>query len=126
MARYTTVNIMKINACNATIKMWNIDQPAPKIAPKIVPVTPVAAHRPINKNITSPAYILPNSRNEWESGFEIYSIRLKAKFATNNNGLNIRPIAPPMLFGIAKLGEPNGAQNNSWIQPPNPLTLIEN
>ena len=66
MAKYTTVNIMKMNACNATIKMWKMDQPAPKIAPATVPVKPVAAQRPSKRNITSPAYIWPSYR-DWET-----------------------------------------------------------
>src|SRR3990167_3044408 len=99
---------MKINACNATIRMWKIDQPAPKIAPKIVPETPVAAHKPNSRKITSPAYILPNNRNECESGFETYSIRLNRKLAGHTHTLL-----------------PKGEQNNSCTQPPKPLTLIE-
>ena len=87
MAKYTTVNIMKINACRATIKMWKIDQPAPRIAPKIVPEIPVAAHIPSNKKITSPAYILPKSRNECESGFETYSIKLNRKLRGSTQNL---------------------------------------
>ena len=83
MAKYTTVNIMKINACNATIKIWKIDQPAPKIEPNIVPDKPVAAHMPNNQNITSPAYILPKRRNECDNGFETYSIKLNKKFSGN-------------------------------------------
>ena len=88
--------------------MWKIDHPAPKIAPNIVPETPVAAHKPINEKITSPAYILPNNRNECESGFEIYSIILNKKLA-----------------GHTQILVPNGEQNSSCTQPPKPLTLIE-
>ena len=99
---------MNMKACNATIKMWNIDQPAPKIAPKMVPDTPVAAHKPNSKKITSPAYILPNSRNEWDSGLDTYSIRLNKKLA-----------------GQTQILLPNGAQNNSCTKPPKPFTLTE-
>ena len=99
---------MNMKACNATIKMWNIDQPAPKIAPNMVPDTPVAAHRPNSKKITSPAYILPNSRNEWDNGLDTYSIKLNKKLA-----------------GQTQILLPNGAQNNSCTKPPKPFTLTE-
>ena len=102
-----------MNACKATINMWNIDHAAPNKAPEIVPAILVAASIPMSMKITSPAYILPNKRNECDSGFEMYSIILNAKFAKNNSGLNNRPRAPPIFLGTLKLGEPKGEQKTS-------------
>src|SRR3974390_1719617 len=56
----------------------------------------------------SPAYMLPNSRNECESGFDTYSMKLNIRLAGHSSTL-----------------EPNGAQNSSCTQPPRPLTAIE-
>src|SRR5882672_2352751 len=87
--------------------MWKIAQPRPRIEPKMVPARPVAAHIHSSRNRISPAYMLPNSRSECDSGFDTYSTRLNRKFAGQRSGL-----------------EPNGAQNSSWIQPPRPLDEI--
>src|SRR5690606_5139104 len=107
MDRYTTVKVMKMNACRVTIRMWKIAQPIPRNAPKNVPTRPVAAHMPSNRKITSPAYILPNRRREWERGLETYSMTLKRKFGIQTSGLL-----------------PKGEQNSSCSQPPRPLTWI--
>ena len=84
-----SADIISSGSEDHSIKIWNIDQPAPRIAPKIVPEIPVAAHIPSNKKITSPAYILPNSRSECESGFDTYSIKLNRKF--NGKTQNLVP-----------------------------------
>src|SRR3989338_1229640 len=104
---YTTVNIMKMNACKTTIKMWKIAQPELNTAPNIVPASPVAAHMPSNRKMISPAYMLPNRRNACESGLEMYSIRLNRKLAGQTSGC-----------------APKGEQNNSCTQPPRPFTLM--
>ena len=87
--------------------MWKIAQPRPSTKPKTVPTRPVAAHSHSSRNMISPAYMLPNSRSECDSGLDMYSTRLNRKLAGHSSGL-----------------EPNGAQNSSWIQPPTPLTLM--
>src|SRR5216110_1756470 len=87
--------------------MWKIAQPRPRIEPKIVPASPVAAHIQSSRNRISPAYLLPNSRSECDSGLEMYSTQLKRKFAGQSSGF-----------------EPNGAQNNSWTKPPAPLAAM--
>src|SRR5260221_11937380 len=84
--------------------MWKIAQPGPRIEPKIVPARPVAAHIHSSRNRISPAYMLPKSRSECDSGFEMYSTQLKRKLA-----------------GQSRTFEPNGAQNSSWMKPPAPL-----
>src|SRR3954463_10292769 len=102
------VSIMKMYACSSTIRMWKIDQPRPSSEPKIVPVSPVAAHIQSSKNRISPAYMLPKRRSECDSVFEMYSTIWKRKLA-----------------GISSGCEPNGAKNNSCSQPPRPLTETE-
>src|ERR1051325_5535723 len=84
--------------------MWKIAQPRPRIEPKMVPARPVAAHIHSSRNRISPAYMLPNSRSECDSGFEMYSTQLNRKFAGHSSGF-----------------EPNGAQNSSWKKPPTPF-----
>src|SRR5262245_56746197 len=82
-------------------------QPAPRIELKKLPANPVAAHRPSSKKMISPAYMFPYKRSERESGLDRYSTRLNRKLNGQSRGL-----------------APNGEQNNSWIQPPSPFTLI--
>ena len=72
----------------------------------MVPTRPVAAHSHSSRKMISPAYMLPNSRSECDSGLEMYSTRLNRKLAGHSSGF-----------------EPNGAQNSSWIQPPRPFDL---
>ena len=55
----------------------------------------------------SPAYMLPYSRSECDSGFDTYSTTLNSRLKAQSSGLL-----------------PNGEQNSSWIQPPRPLTLM--
>ena len=59
--------------------MWNIAHPAPRNALKNTPKTPEAANIPMRRNITSPAYMFPNSRNECDNGLDTYSIMLNKK-----------------------------------------------
>ena len=51
--------------------------------------------------------MLPKSRSECDSGFEMYSTRLNSRLTGHSSGC-----------------APNGAQNSSWIQPPSPLAAI--
>src|SRR3977135_937493 len=89
--------------------MWKIAQPNPRIEPNIVPASPVAAHIQSSRNRISPAYMLPNSRSECDSGFHTQSTQLNRRFAGQSNGF-----------------VPNGVQNSSWIQPPRPLAAMVN
>src|SRR5450759_3127643 len=102
------VSIIKIYACSTTIRMWNMDQPTPRMAPKNAPLRLVAAHSHSSRKMISPAYMLPYSRSECDSGLDTYSTMLNRKLNGHNSGF-----------------EPKGAQNNSWIQPPSPLTAME-
>ena len=88
--------------------MWNIAHPAPRNALKNTPKTPEAANIPMRRNITSPAYMFPNSRNECDNGLDTYSIMLNKKLAGQTKGL-----------------DPNGAQNKSCNHPFMPCTLIQ-
>src|SRR3990172_5748870 len=81
------------------------------MAPNTVPTTPVAAQRPSNKKIISPAYMLPNSRNECDKGLEMYSARLNKRLNSSSNGDNQSGLTP------------KGEQNSSCMKPPTPLTL---
>src|SRR3990172_3468190 len=81
------------------------------MAPNTVPTTPVAAQRPSNKKIISPAYMLPNSRNECDKGLEMYSTRLNKRLNSSSNGDNQNGLTP------------KGEQNSSCMKPPTPLTL---
>src|SRR5882724_1734575 len=89
--------------------MWKIAQPQPSRVPAKVPTKPVDAHIQSSRKMISPAYMLPNSRSECDNGLDTYSMKLNIRFAGHSSGF-----------------EPNGAQNNSWIQPPRPLQEIEN
>src|SRR3970040_2094119 len=89
--------------------MWKIAQPSPRMDPKMVPARPVAAHIHNSRKSISPAYMLPNSRSECDSGFETYSTRLKSKLNSQSSGL-----------------EPDGAQNSSWIHPPRACAEMKN
>src|SRR3954471_7184050 len=84
--------------------MWKIAQPRPRIEPKMVPARPVAAHIHSSRNRISPAYMLPKSRSECDSGFEMYSTQLNRKLAGQRSGF-----------------EPNGAQNSSCMKPLTPF-----
>ena len=54
--------------------MWKIAQPSPRTTPSIdADRRPVAAHIHSSRKMISPAYMLPNSRSECESGLETYS-----------------------------------------------------
>ena len=59
----------------------------------------------------SPAYMLPKSRSECDSGLETYSTRLNSKLNATSSGESHSGRVP------------NGAQKSSCIQPPMPLTL---
>src|SRR5690349_20332850 len=100
------VSIMKMYACSTTIRMRKMAQSSPKKEPKTVPTRPVAAHVHSSKNMSSPAYMLPYNRSEWDNGLERYSIALNRRFSGNT--------LPP-----------NGEQNSSCIQPPQPLAATE-
>src|SRR5690349_25174653 len=97
------------------MRTWKISQPRASITEAVHPTKPpnesalFAAHSHSSRNRISPAYMLPNSRSECDSGLEMYSTQLKRKFA-----------------GHSRKWEPNGAQNSSWIQPPTPFAAIEN
>src|SRR6266446_1571599 len=67
----------------------------------------LAASKPSNRKMISPAYMFPNSRRLCDNGLETYSTALKSRLNSNNSGF-----------------DPKGEQNNSWIQPPSPLTLM--
>src|ERR1043165_6017393 len=90
--------------------MWNSSQPSASTMAKDQPRTPpndsalFAAQSQSSRNRISPAYMLPNSRSECDSGLEMYSTQLNRKFAGQSSGL-----------------EPNGAQNSWWMNPPSPL-----
>ena len=85
--------------------MWKIAQIEPATTwptmPNGVAMAPSSA---INRNSSSPAYILPNSRMPSDTVRAAYSIKFNRK-----------------LNGASQM--PNGAANSSWIQPPMPLTL---
>src|SRR3972149_3809522 len=100
---YTMVSIMNMYACSTTIRMWKIDQPTPSMAPKNGPLGLVAAHTHSSRKMISPAYMLPYSRSECDSGLDTYSTRLNTKLNGHSTG-----------------GGPKGAQNNSCIPPPQP------
>src|SRR6185436_11302351 len=68
-----------------------------------------AAQSHSSRNRISPAYMLPNSRNECDSGLDTYSTQAEGGFA-----------------GHSRKCLPNGAQKSSWIQPPTPFAAIEN
>ena len=63
----------------------------------------------ISRKISSPAYMLPNSRMPCETVLATNSIICIAKL----NGQQQRPVVAP-----------NGAVNSSWAQPPTPLILM--
>src|SRR6185369_8919899 len=86
--------------------MWKIAQPRPSTEPNTVPTRPVAAHIHSSRKMISPAYMLPYSRSECDSGLERYSIALNSKLSGNN--------LPP-----------NGVQKSSCIQPPQPFAATE-
>src|SRR6266540_7337851 len=115
---YTTVSIMKMNACRITIRMWNSPHPTPSAVETTSETTPPtelqnppvsvawAAHNHSSRKMISPAYILPNNRNECDSGFETYSMRLNSRLKTSSNGEAHNGLMP------------KGAQASSWSQPP--------
>src|SRR5258706_5869232 len=88
--------------------MWNIDQPTPRMTAKTAAKPLVAASNHSSKKMISPAYMLPNSRSECDSGLETYSMKLNIRLKGHSSGL-----------------EPNGAQKSSCTQPPRPLAEIE-
>src|ERR1017187_977935 len=104
---------MNIYACSTTISMWNIDQPTPSAVEVIIPTKKsapqelLAAHSHNSRKMISPAYMLPYSRNECDSGLDTYSTMLNRKLNGHRMGF-----------------APKGAQNSSWIQPPRPFTLM--
>src|SRR5450756_2698101 len=83
--------------------MWNIAQPRPSRAAKAVPARLVAAIIQSSRKMISPAYMLPNSRSECDSGLDMYSTRLNNKLKHISSGA--------IHAGLI----PNGAQNSSWI-----------
>src|SRR5690349_21731157 len=97
------------------MRTWKISQPTASRTEAVQPTAPpseselFAAHSQSSRNRISPAYMLPKSRSECESGLETYSTQLKRRFA-----------------GQSRTCEPKGAQKSSWIQPPTPLAAIEN
>jgi hypothetical protein len=62
--------------------------------------------RAISRKISSPAYMLPNSRMPCETVLATNSIICIRKLTGYRNHLS-----------------PKGAENSSWIQPPAPLIL---
>src|SRR4029079_3510795 len=86
--------------------MWKMAQSSPKKEPKIVPTRPVAAQVHNSRKMSSPAYMLPYNRSECDRGLERYSIALNSRLSGNT--------LPP-----------NGEQNSSCIQPPQPLAATE-
>ena len=68
---------------------------------------PTAAMSQSSRKMISPAYMLPKSRSECDSGFETYSTMLKRKLSGQSSGF-----------------EPKGAQKSSWMKPPTPFTVI--
>jgi len=87
--------------------MWKSAQKNPNKAPNTVPTIPTEASIHSSRKRISPAYMFPNSRRECDSGFEMYSTRLKRKFSGQSSGF-----------------EPNGAQKSSWMKPPTPFSLM--
>src|SRR5580765_2292438 len=87
--------------------MWKIAQASPNIEANTMPTTPVAAHVHSSRKISSPAYMFPYNRSEWDSGLDRYSMALNSRLSGNS--------LPP-----------NGEQNSSCIQPPKPLACTEN
>src|SRR3972149_6980588 len=108
MEMYTMVSIMNMYACSTTIRMWNIDQPTPRTAPKNAPLRLGAAHSQSSRKKISPAYMFPYNRSECDRGLDTYSTRLNRKLNGHRMGF-----------------APKGTQNSSWIQPPRPLTAME-
>src|SRR5262245_60630894 len=93
--------------------MWKMAQPNPRMTDAIQP-TPkspcselFAAHSQSSRNRISPAYMLPKSRSECDSVFEMYSTIWNRKLA-----------------GISAGCEPKGAKKSSCSHPPKPLTVI--
>src|SRR3954452_25451117 len=84
--------------------MWKIAHPRPRMIAKNEPTSPTAAMSHRSKKMISPAYMLPKSRSECDSGFEMYSTQLKRKLAGHRSGL-----------------EPNGAQKSSCMKPRAPF-----
>ena len=82
--------------------MWPMARPMP-VALR-VKAPPISA---ISMKISSPAYILPNSRMPCETVLATNSMICIAKFTGYRNHLS-----------------PKGAENSSWIQPPAPLILM--
>src|SRR5690349_122148 len=97
------------------MRTWNSSQPTASITEVVQPAIPpsvsalFAAQSHSSRKRISPAYILPKSRNECDSGLETYSTQLNRKLA-----------------GQSMTWAPNGAQKSSWIQPPTPFAAMEN
>src|SRR6185369_8323789 len=87
--------------------MWKAIQNEPRITATIDQPMPATASSQMSRKSSSPAYMLPKSRSEWDNGFEMYSTTLKAKFAGHRRGF-----------------DPNGEQKSSWMNPPSPFTLM--
>src|SRR3989304_931488 len=94
--------------------MWKMAQPRPRTAATTGEKIPVAANSQSSRKMISPAYMLPNNRSECDSGFDTYSMKLNSRLKNTSSG--------DAQSGLT----PNGAHNNSWIQPPRPLAAVEN
>ena len=86
--------------------MWKMPQATPRTTPPIHPTMPAVARSHSSRKMISPAYMFPKRRSECDSGFEMYSTRLKTKLSGHRTGL-----------------EPNGEQKSSWMKPNRPFVF---
>ncbi len=103
------VNIIKIKACSVTISTWKTAQPK----------CSGSCHTPSNAiriKMSSPANMLPNSRNDSYTGFAISATLSRIKLKEIMNGAAIKP--QPLVGGAI------GCNVSSPIKPPMPLFLI--
>src|SRR6478609_4896534 len=109
---YTSVSIMNTKACSTMIRMWKIAQAEPAMMWPMARPMPLALAekappiRALSRKISSPAYMLPNSRMPCETVLAMNSMICIAK-----------------LNGHSAGWAPKGAVNSSCTQPPRPLIL---
>src|SRR3954471_23417173 len=107
---YTSASIMNTNACSVMIRMWKIAHAVPAMMWPTARPLPVALSekappmRAISRKISSPAYMLPNSRMPCDTVLAMNSIICIRKLNGHSSGC-----------------APKGAVNSSCSQPPRPL-----
>ena len=92
--------------------MWNTPHAAPNSTPgrKVIQE---ASSPAISMNTSSPAYMLPNSRIDNDTGLDRYSTRFRMTFGINSATFPTMPSAW------------KGDVISSLVKPPAPLALIE-